>query len=118
MEHNDLTHITMPLIRYDRFGRSVWHNDLAQRMLIAPMETMLGIPPSSIEPFSLRVARYFRALHDVLKTGSPSQIELHFDPQPKEAQKAFLIRFFPELSETGAIVGVLAAAEELEESCP
>ena len=113
MENSDLENFAMPLIRYDRFGRSIWHNTLAQTMLITPMEQILSIPPSNPEPFSIHVARYFRTLHDVLKTGSPSEFELTFNSLPKKEPKSFLIRFLPELDEAGSLVGIMAAAEEI-----
>lgn len=113
MDYSNLEHLDMPILRYDRFGRSIWHNTPAQTMLIDPMDEILGIQASAPEPFSLRVARYFRALHDVLKTKSPTQIELAFDPLPGGERKTFLILFLPELDETGALAGVLATAQEI-----
>lgn len=112
MAKTDLDHITMPLLRYDRFGRSTWHNELAQKMLIEPMEEMLGLPASSAEPFSIHVAGYFRTLHSALKSAAPTQTTLCFDPHPGGGKQTFLIRFLPELNEEGTLVGVLAIAQE------
>lgn len=113
MDYRNLEHMDMPLLRYDRFGRSIWHNTQAQTMLIDPMDEMLGLQTSAPEPFSLRVARYFRALHKVLRTAVPTQIELVLEPHYKRDKKTFLISFFPELDTAGDLVGVLAAAQDI-----
>ncbi len=101
------------IIRYDAEGRMVYVNANLERTVDFDFGSRVGTIPAEEPAFSV-FQPYLAKLQEVIRSGQPAELEMDV-ASPAGGSRTHSIRFVPERSDDGRIVGALAFGRDITE---